>query len=259
MSLLSKIFSSFGKDAVKELEEKELELLEANVSLTAIEKLKEELQGKKNLKEALKDIIKAGKLENVRVILLVGVNGSGKTTTAAKLANWFKKRGKKVVVAAADTFRAGSIEQLEEWGKKLGFEVVKYHYGSDPAAVAYEAVKKDADIVIIDTAGRQETRKSLMEELEKIKRVAKPDITLMVVDATQGVAAVEQVKKFDEKIGVDGIIVTKMDIDEKGGIILSISAETGKPIYFVSFGQEEDSFEPFSPEEYIDNLIPSSS
>jgi len=258
MKLLSRLLGSLGRDAAKEIEQRELELLEANVSLNAIEKLKELLKGKKGLKEALEELLKEGEVRG-RVILLVGVNGSGKTTTAAKLAKWFMEKGKRVVVAAADTFRAGSIEQLEELSRRAGFEVVKYHYGADPAAVAYEAVKKDADVVIIDTAGRQETRGDLMEELKKIKRVAKPDLTLMVVDATQGVAAVEQVKKFDEKLGIDGFVVTKLDVDEKGGLILSLAVETGKPIYFVSDGQELDRFRPFSKREYIDNLISTSS
>ena len=258
MNLLSRIFSSFGKDAVKEIEEKELELLEANVSLTAIEKLKEILKGRKDLRGALLDLLKEGRIDDERIFLFVGVNGSGKTTTIAKIAKWFIDRGREVTVAAADTFRAGSIEQLEEWRKIVGFELVKYHYGADPAAVAYEAVKNAQDVVLIDTAGRQETKRSLMEELRKIKKVTQPDLTFMVVDATQGIAAVEQAKKFDEMIGIDGFIVTKMDIDEKGGIILSLAVELEKPFYFVSYGQDLEDLKEFSAKEYVDNLLPSS-
>ncbi len=255
MNLLKSILSSLGKDAAKEVEERELELLQANVSLTTIERLKEELKGKKNLKEVLKDLLKSGKFEGTPVVLFVGTNGSGKTTAIAKLAKWYMDRGVHVIVAAADTFRAGSIEQLEEWRERIGFDLVKYHYGADPAAVAYEAVKRRKGVVLIDTAGRQETRRSLMEELKKIKRVVKPDYTVMVVDATQGVAALEQVRKFDEEVGIDGFIVTKLDVDEKGGLILSLCVETGKPVFFVSYGQGPDDFSPFNPEEYLDNLL----
>ncbi len=256
MSLLQRIFSSIGgKDPRKELEERELELLEANVSLTTIERLKESLEKGKSLKEALKEFLKEGRIEGSPVILLVGTNGSGKTTVVAKLSNWFMEKGTPVTVAAADTFRAGSIEQLEEWARKVGFELVKYHYGADPAAVAYEAVKRRKGAVIIDTAGRQETRGDLMRELQKIKKVVNPDLTLMVVDATQGVAALEQAERFDEKVGVDGFIVTKLDVDEKGGLILSLAVETRKPIYFVSYGQTLDTFSPFSAEDYLNNLL----
>jgi fused signal recognition particle receptor len=256
MNLLKKIFSGLSKkDALKELEERELELLESNVSLKTIETLKKTLEEGEDLRTDLKRYLKGAKIEGAPIILLVGVNGSGKTTAVAKLAYWFKKRGIDVTVAAADTFRAGSIEQLEEWSKKVGFDLVKYHYGADPAAVAYEAVKKRKGAVIIDTAGRQETRGSLMEELKKIKRVVNPDLTIMVVDATQGSAALEQARKFDEAVGVDGFIVTKTDVDEKGGMVLSLAVETEKPIYFISYGQEPQEFKPFDPEEYLDNLL----
>ncbi len=251
--LLKKLFSLLGRDPLRELEEREMDLLDAGVSFWALEKLKEGLSDK-DLQGALKDILMDGRVSDERIFLLVGTNGSGKTTTAAKMAAYFMERGERVVVAAADTFRAGSIEQLEELSKEVGFKLVKKGYGVDPAAVAYEAVREEGK-VIIDTAGRQEVRIDLMEQLKKIKRVAKPDLTLYVTDATQGLSSVEQARGFDREVGIDGFVVTKLDVDERGGVILSLCAELQKPVYFVSWGQGIREFGPFDKESYIKRLL----
>lgn len=251
--LLKKLLSIIGKDPRRELEEKELDLLDAGVSFVTIEELKK-LTETETLEEAIFSLLKEGRLDNERIFLIVGTNGSGKTTATAKLAAYFIRKGEKVTVAAADTFRAGSIEQLEELGKRVGFKIVKKGYGADPAAVAFEAVKEEGKI-IIDTAGRQDVRTDLMDQLKKIKRVVKPDLTLFVADATQGLTTVEQAKTFDREVGIDGFIITKLDIDEKGGIILSLCTEIKKPVYFVSWGQELDKFELFEKKTYIKTLL----
>jgi fused signal recognition particle receptor len=199
---------------------------------------------------ALTDLIKAK--PPPYVIMFVGINGGGKTTAIAKLANRMQKHGLSCVLAAGDTFRAGAIEQLTLHSEKLGCKIIKHQEGSDPAAVAYDAIEhakaRKKDVVLIDTAGRMQTNTNLMDEMKKIRRVAKPDLVFFVGDALAGSDAVEQAKKFDAAVGIDGVILTKIDADAKGGAALSIAKTIGKPIAYVSIGQEYDEFRRFDPE-----------
>ncbi len=185
-------------------------------------------------------------------ILFVGVNGTGKTTTLAKMASLYKKNGFSVVIAAGDTFRAGSIEQLEQHASRLGIRVIRQDYGADAAAVAYDAVAharaRRIDIVLIDTAGRMQSNKNLLEEMRKIARVAEPDLKIFVGDALAGNDALSQAREFDAAIGIDGAILTKVDADPSGGAALSITYVTGRPIVYIGVGQEYDDLQPFDPE-----------
>ncbi len=193
------------------------------------------------------------------VLMFVGVNGTGKTLSIAKVAKLLQKQGKSCVMAAGDTFRAGAIEQLTIHAEKLGVKIIKHGPGSDPAAVAYDAIEhakaKHKDVVLLDTAGRMQTNYNLMDEMAKIKRVAKPDLIIFVGDALSGNDAVEQAKRFNEVVGIDGVILTKVDTDAKGGSSLSIAYTIGKPLLFVGVGQEYDDQIPFDPEWMIQNLF----
>jgi fused signal recognition particle receptor len=192
-------------------------------------------------------------------ILFVGVNGTGKTTSVAKLAVWLREHGLSAVIAAGDTFRAGAIEQLLVHGERLGIRVVRQQEGSDPAAVAYDAVEharaKKVDVVLVDTAGRQHTNENLIEEAKKIRRVVQPHLTLFVGDALSGNDVVEQARLFQEALGVDGIILTKLDADAKGGAALSTAFVTKKPILFVGVGQGYHDLKPFDPEWMVRRLF----
>lgn len=193
------------------------------------------------------------------VIMFVGVNGTGKTTTIAKLAYHIQKKGYTAVVAAADTFRAGAIEQLEKHSEAVGFKLVKHEAGSDPAAVAYDAVEharaRKRDVVLIDTAGRMQTNTNLMDQMKKIKRVANPDLVFYIGDALAGNDAIEQAKEFNEAVGIDGIVLTKIDADAKGGAALSIAHTIGKPVVFVSTGQGYDDIRRFNVKWMVDRLL----
>jgi fused signal recognition particle receptor len=196
-------------------------------------------------------------------ILVVGVNGTGKTTSVAKLAQLLKSQGSKVVVAAADTFRAAAIEQLQTWGQRIGVAVVVGKAQGDPAAVAFDAISKakldNADYLIIDTAGRLHTKSGLMDELEKIRRVVEKsspvDEVLLIVDATTGQNGIAQAKVFAESVSVTGLIVTKMDGSAKGGIALAIERETGLPIKFVGTGESATDIQIFNRDEYLTGLL----
>ncbi|MEM3622629.1 MAG: signal recognition particle-docking protein FtsY [Candidatus Bathyarchaeia archaeon] len=193
------------------------------------------------------------------VIVFVGINGTGKTTTIAKVAKFFTKKGYSVVLACSDTYRAGSIEQLEEHAKRLQMRMIKHKYGSDPAAVAYDTINHakahGINVVLIDTAGRMQTNRNLMDELAKIKRIANPDLTILTVDSLTGNDAVMQAEEFHKSVGIDATILTKVDADIKGGSALSVTYVTKKPILFIGTGQKYDDLEEFNPERFVDLIL----
>ncbi len=261
-------------------EELEMLLLENNVALEVAEKivkeLKEKIVGKEllkkeiepEIKDCFKEIIREilldpfdlpkaikEKKEKPYVILFCGVNGTGKTTTIAKIADSLKNKGITSVLAAADTFRAASIEQIKKHGERVGVKVISHDYGSDPAAVAYDAIeyakKHKIDAVLIDTAGRMHTSKNLMAQIEKVAKVSKADAKIFVGESITGNDAIEQVKSFDWAVKIDGIILTKADIDEKGGTALSVGYVTKKPILYLGTGQEYNKIEPFDKQKFI--------
>jgi fused signal recognition particle receptor len=270
------------EDLEQLLENFEVELLEADVAFEVSEKIKndliKELEGKEIRKGSEKEVVveairkslsgildlpKINLEEEIKkkkpyLMVFFGFNGSGKTTTIAKVASFLTKKGFTCVLAAGDTFRAASIEQIEEHAKKIGVPVIKQKYGADPAAVIFDAKKyaeaKKIDVVLADTAGRSYTNENLMEELKKIVRVNKPDLKVLVIDSLTGNDAVNQAKFFNE-IGVDAVIFTKLDVNEKGGAILSVSYLLKKPIIFVCDGQKYEDIKYFDKEEFLNNLL----
>ena len=192
-------------------------------------------------------------------ILFVGVNGTGKTTTLAKLAHLYKKNGFSIVIAAGDTFRAGSIEQLDKHAERLEIRVIKQDYGSDAAAVAYDAVAhakaRHIDVVLIDSAGRMQSNRNLLEEMKKMARVAEPDLKIFVGDALAGNDALSQAKEFNNAIGIDGAILTKVDADPSGGAALSVAFVTGRPVVYVGIGQGYEDLQRFDPEWLAQRLM----
>jgi fused signal recognition particle receptor len=262
----------------------EVGLLEADVAYSVIESIKNNIKeeikhvpfdrGKatefiKNLlKHAISKVLSSNNFNLIEyiknrgkpvVIMFVGVNGTGKTLTIAKIANLLKKHNITCVMAAGDTFRAGAIEQLETHARNLDVKLIKHGPNADPAAVAYDAIQhakaKHRDVVLLDTAGRMQTNVNLMDEMAKIKRVAKPDLIIFVGDALSGNDAVEQAKRFNEVVGIDGVILTKVDADAKGGSSLSIAYTIGKPLLYVGVGQGYDDQIPFDAEWMVKNLF----
>jgi fused signal recognition particle receptor len=193
------------------------------------------------------------------VMLFVGINGTGKTTTIAKVAQFIRNNGFSVVLAGSDTYRAGSIEQLEEHARRLSLRLIKHSYGADPAAVAYDAISHakahGINVVLIDTAGRMQTNQNLMNELAKIKRVVKPDLTILTLDSLIGNDAVMQAEEFHKCIGIDATILTKVDADAKGGSALSVTYVTQKPILFIGVGQNYKDLELFNPEKFVQMVL----
>jgi fused signal recognition particle receptor len=199
------------------------------------------------------------------VILVVGVNGSGKTTTIAKLAAYYQKQGKKVILAAADTFRAAAIDQLKIWGERAGCPVIAHQPNADPGAVVFDALKsglaRKADMVIIDTAGRLHTKFNLMKELEKLKEIARkqvhaaPHETLLVLDATTGQNALAQAKQFKASVNISGVVLAKLDGTAKGGMIFAIGKELGVPVRFVGTGEKLEDLQPFEAEAFVEGLF----
>ncbi|MBP7708338.1 signal recognition particle-docking protein FtsY [Candidatus Pacearchaeota archaeon] len=279
-------FDKFKKKITEEkfeelFTELEMAMLQNNVAYEAVQqikrKLSSELIGKnlsevsleEKLKEAISDIlinppnfikqVKEGvKNKKPYVIVFVGINGSGKTTSIAKVAHLLKKEKLSVCLGAADTFRAAAIEQLEIHANKIGIPIIKKDYGSDPASVGFETIayaKKHAiDVVLLDTAGRMNTKESLMKEMEKIIKVSNPDLKIFLGESITGNDATEQAKSFNEHISIDGIILSKADVDEKGGTALSVSYITKKPIYFLGTGQAYEDLEVFDKDKVIKNL-----
>ncbi|MFC7784399.1 MULTISPECIES: signal recognition particle-docking protein FtsY [unclassified Rossellomorea] len=261
------IGADVGFDTVMELiDELKLEVKRKNIQDTEdvqsviSEKLVEIYQGDREEDSSLNIQDNA-----LTVLLFVGVNGVGKTTTIGKMAHMFKEQGKNVVLAAGDTFRAGAIEQLEVWGERVGVPVIKQAAGSDPAAVMFDAVQsakaKKADILICDTAGRLQNKVNLMKELEKVKRVIEREIpgapheVLLVLDATTGQNAMVQAKTFKEATNVSGIVLTKLDGTAKGGIVLAIRNELEIPVKYVGLGEKMDDLQPFDAEKYVYGLF----
>ena len=193
------------------------------------------------------------------LIVFVGINGTGKTTSIAKVTRFFNKKGYSVVLACSDTYRAGSIEQLEEHARRLGIRMIKHTYGADPAAVAYDAISHakshGINVVLIDTAGRMQTNQNLMSDLAKIKRIVQPDLTVLTVDSLTGNDAVMQAEEFHKSVGIDATILTKVDADIKGGSALSVTYVTKKPILFIGVGQTYDDLEPFVPEKFVQMIL----
>jgi len=224
---------------------------------------------KEKMKKLLTNVEKPGfenellslvKNERPVIILMLGINGVGKTTTIAKVAyRYTRKLGLRVVISASDTFRAGAQEQLEKHARNINVPIVKHKYGSDPAAVAYDTVmyakSRGFHVVIVDTAGRMHTDSDLMDELRKISRVVKPHYKILIVDALTGNDAIEQAKTFNEAVGIDGLIVTKVDADVKGGVIISLAHEVKKPILYVGTGQGYEDLDIFTSEWFIKKLF----
>ncbi len=278
-----------GKDLEKVLEEFQLELIESDVAVTVADYVCSELREKlgdvqfarfsdprAKIKEILGEVLlsvlnRAGRLDLFElveqkkatgeplIIVFVGINGTGKTTSIAKLAYILQKRGRTAILASSDTYRSGAIEQLEEHARRIGVRMIKHQYGADPAAVAFDAVNyaraHGVNAVLVDTAGRMGTNTNLLEEMKKIVRVTKPDLTILVVDALTGNDAMEQGKVFSQAVRIDGIILAKLDADVKGGSAISLSYVMGKPVTLVGTGQTYDDLESFQPEAVVKNMV----
>ncbi len=210
--------------------------------------------------ESFFKVLSASKNEHKpAVILFVGVNGTGKTSSIAKIGHLLLRKGFSVVIAAADTYRTGAIEQIEEHARRIGIKTIKHDYGADAAAVAFDAVNYAAahgtNVVLVDTAGRMQTNRNLLEEMKKIARVAKPNLTVLVVDALTGNDAVEQGKTFSDAVNIDGVVLTKLDADAKGGSAISLATIIAKPIFFATVGQDYDDLISFEPDQMVSRIV----
>ncbi len=238
---------------VKRLEDRE-KIVEENLRQVLLE-----VMLTNNKIDLLNKVNKKRKIGEPFVLLFVGINGTGKTTTIAKVAKFMRDEGYTVVLACSDTYRAGSIEQLEEHAKRLGMRIIKHKYGADPAAVAYDAISHakahGINVVLIDTAGRMQTNQNLMNELAKVKRVVFPDLTVLTLDSLIGNDAVMQAEEFHKCIGVDATILTKVDADVKGGSALSVTYVTQKPILFIGVGQTYKDLEVFDAEKFVQMIL----
>lgn len=280
---INDVFSNFRKVDEEFLEELEEVLIMSDMGVDTSVKIvnnlrkrikKDNIKDEKEVKQALREEIKAifDELDETlnlntmpSVILVVGVNGVGKTTSIGKIANRLKQDGKKVVIAAADTFRAAAVEQLEVWANRAGCELVKKEEGHDPASVVYDAIKRtketNADVLIVDTAGRLHNKKYLMDELHKIKKVINKEMgelsqeVLLVLDATTGQNAINQVKAFKEETDVTGLVLTKLDGTSKGGVVVGIAEENKIPVKFIGIGEQIDDMEVFNSEDFAKAII----
>ena len=280
---INNVFSSFRKVDEEFLDELEEILIMSDIGMdTSIkiinnlrerikkEKLQDEEDVKKALREEMQKILDVTDIQlhlNTKpsVILVIGVNGVGKTTSIGKIANRLAKDGKKVVVAAADTFRAAAVEQLEIWANRSGADIVKREEGVDPASVVYDAIKitkeKNADILIVDTAGRLHNKKYLMDELNKIQKVINKEMpeadkeVLLVIDGTTGQNAISQVKAFKEEADITGLVLTKLDGTAKGGVVIGIVEENRIPVKFIGIGEQIDDMEIFNSEDFVKAII----
>lgn len=276
-----KTFKKIDDDLFDELEEVLITSdLGVNTSMDIIEKLRQAAKEKKlrdsyelksELNKIMSDILTEGSGSEIElqgtpaVIMVIGVNGVGKTTSIGKIANLYRNQGKSVLIAAADTFRAAAIEQLEVWSERAGVDIIKQQEGSDPAAVIYDAVNaaksRNIDILLCDTAGRLHNKKNLMEELKKIYKILNRELpnsskeVLLVLDATTGQNAVQQAIQFKEAADITGIILTKLDGTAKGGIVLAIKNDYDIPVKFIGVGEKIDDIEPFDPVEFVNAII----
>lgn len=281
-SISSKISELFTRDRIgADFYEDLLDvLISSDISYDTAEEIVDELHEKmkkekvddkevvlRNLRETISDImdIEPCEIESPAVIMVIGVNGVGKTTTIGKLANYYVNLGKSVVIAAADTFRAAASDQLDVWANRAGVRIIKHGEGSDPSAVVFDAVSsaksKKTDILIIDTAGRLHVKANLMEELKKMSRVVEREYPeanfykFIVLDATTGQNAFSQVELFNEAVGLDGIVLTKLDGTAKGGFVISLTKEMEVPVCFVGVGEKIDDIEVFSPEDFAKGVV----
>ena len=280
---INDVFSNFRKVDEEFLEELEEILIMSDIGIetsTQIidklrermkkEKIEDEEEVKKVLREEMQEILEVTDKDlhlNTKpsIILVIGVNGVGKTTSIGKIANRIRKDGKKVVVAAADTFRAAAVEQLEIWAKRSGAEIVKREEGVDPASVVYDAIKKvreeEADVLIVDTAGRLHNKKYLMDELNKIQKVINKEMpdadkeVLLVIDGTTGQNAISQVKAFKKEADITGLVLTKLDGTAKGGAVIGIVEENKIPVKFIGIGEQIDDMEVFNAEDFVKAII----
>lgn len=277
MGLFGSFLSKFSRNraSIEDIEEFRKLLIESDLGVGATEEIIDLVKKEKseNLENAVAQRIKSFLSDKPReislhygevtTVLIVGVNGTGKTTSAAKLANFYKTQGKKVLLVAADTFRAAAVDQLVTWGSRIGVEVVKGNENSDPAAVCFDGASKakneNYDLLIIDTAGRLHTKSNLMDELSKVRRVIEKvtpvNEVLFVLDGTTGQNGIAQAKVFSESVPLTGMIVTKVDGSTKGGIALATERELGVPLKFVGVGENIGDFKEFEPDDYISELF----